>query len=65
MAASVEDFVEILDVESGVDLPKLREAARHGIPEPVYILNFYKKMCVLNSFQNIDSSRRLEGAFGR
>ena len=37
MAASVDDFVEILDVESGVDLVKLKEAARHGIPSPVKI----------------------------
>jgi hypothetical protein len=37
MASSLEEFQEILDAESLVDISRLREAARHGIPEEVFL----------------------------
>lgn len=37
MAASIEEFQELLDheVQQQVDLVKLRDSARHGIPVPL------------------------------
>jgi len=61
MASTVEEYLEVMNAEVYVDIYKLRDMARHGIPDPVrgevwkYLLGVQDPNKCMISFIDINS----------